>query len=257
MEIGVQFYTLRQHCRNLDDFAETMKKVADIGYKNIQVSGVCDYEPEWLREQLNKNGLKCVVTHAAVPKLNEDPAKICRNHDVFDCDYVGLGFYNFSLTQEGNLYQDFLNQYMPIVKTVNENGKKFTFHNHAKEFMRLDNGKAIIEQMAEDFTSDQLNFLLDVCWVQAAGGDAAAWIEKLKGRIPFLHVKDFRFNPDFKVMDDHVAVLGEGNMNFDRIFEKAESSGVKCMLVEQDSCHGEDAFDCIKRSYNYLKSHGF
>ena len=54
MEIGVQFYTLREHCKNIDDFAETLKKVADIGYKNVQISGVCDYEPEWLAENLKK-----------------------------------------------------------------------------------------------------------------------------------------------------------------------------------------------------------
>ena len=62
MEIGIQFYTLRDHCKNLDDFAETLKKVSDIGYKNVQISGFCDYEPEWLKENLDKNGLKCVIT---------------------------------------------------------------------------------------------------------------------------------------------------------------------------------------------------
>lgn len=42
MEIGIQFYTLRDYCKNLDDFAESLKKVADIGYKNVQISAVCD-----------------------------------------------------------------------------------------------------------------------------------------------------------------------------------------------------------------------
>ena len=31
MEIGAQFYTVRDFCKTLDDFAETLKKVADIG----------------------------------------------------------------------------------------------------------------------------------------------------------------------------------------------------------------------------------
>ena len=40
MEIGIQFYTLRDFCKDLDSFSETLKKVADIGYKNVQISGI-------------------------------------------------------------------------------------------------------------------------------------------------------------------------------------------------------------------------
>lgn len=56
MEIGAQLYTVREFCKNLNDFSETLKKVADIGYTNVQVSGSCDYEPEWLKAELEKNG---------------------------------------------------------------------------------------------------------------------------------------------------------------------------------------------------------
>ena len=35
LQIGAQFYTLREFCKNTDDFAESLKKVADIGYKTV------------------------------------------------------------------------------------------------------------------------------------------------------------------------------------------------------------------------------
>jgi sugar phosphate isomerase/epimerase len=54
-----------------------------------------------------------------------------------------------------------------------------------------------------------------------------------------------------------MAVVGEGNINFDRVFEKAEAAGTKYMMVEQDKCYGEDPFDCLRRSYNNLKAFGF
>ena len=47
------------------------------------------------------------------------------------------------------------------------------------------------------------------------------------------------------------------DIDFDRVFEKAESAGVKYMMVEQDDCNGEDPFECLRRSYEYLKSCGF
>ena len=60
MKIGAQLYTLHEYTKTLEDFEETLKKVAEIGFKYVQVSGVCEYTPEWLKEKLEKylNGIK-------------------------------------------------------------------------------------------------------------------------------------------------------------------------------------------------------
>ena len=62
MKIGAQLYTLRDYCKTLEDFSETLKKVADIGYTTVQVSGTCAYEADWLAEQLKNTGLTCGIT---------------------------------------------------------------------------------------------------------------------------------------------------------------------------------------------------
>ena len=49
MEIGAQFYTVRELCKDINGFADTLKRVADIGYKNVQISGTCEFDPEWLK----------------------------------------------------------------------------------------------------------------------------------------------------------------------------------------------------------------
>ncbi len=95
-----------------------------------------------------------------------------------------------------------------------------------------------------------MGFTVDTFWVQAGGGDPAQWLEKLAGRIPCIHLKDYAYGRT-------MAVIGEGNINFDRVFEKAEAGGTQYMLVEQDNCNGEDPFDCLARSYAYLRSRGF
>lgn len=245
MQIGTQFFTLRDHCQNLDDFAESLKKVADIGYKTVQISGVCAYEPEWLKEQLDKNGLKCVVTHTNLSEGNA--AKLAADHDVFGCKYMGLGFYPLD-PEQGKGYDEFVKTYMPVAKILKDSGKYFMYHNHSREFIKLD-GKLILQRMSEDFSPELMGFILDTYWIQVGGGDPAQWIEKFSGRVPCIHLKDYAF-------DAKMAPVGEGNINFDRVFEKAESSGTKYMLVEQDQCYGEDPFDCLKRSYDFLTSLG-
>ena len=249
MQIGAQFFTIREFCQDLDSFAESLKKVADIGYPTVQISATCPFEPQWLKEQLAINGLKCVVTHTPAAQLQETPAKVAADHEIFGCQNVGLGYYKFVEEEEEHTYGNFLSTYLPVAKAIKENGKYFMYHNHATEFKKLD-GKLIIEHIAEDFSRDELGFILDTYWIQKGGADPAQWIEKLSGRVPVIHLKDYAY-------DAVMAVVGEGNINFDRVFEKAESAGVQYMMVEQDKCYGEDPFVCLKRSYDYLKSCGF
>lgn len=249
MEIGAQFFTVREFCKDLEGFSESLKKVADIGYKYVQISGTCPFEPEWLKKELEKNDLKCVLTHTPPAQLTEDPVQVAKNHSVFGCDYVGLGYYRFDETDPTKNYANYLATYKPVAKALHENGKYFMHHNHSYEYQKLD-GKLVIERLAEEFSADILGFTLDTYWVQKAGGDPAQWIEKMAGRLPVIHLKDYA---EGAVM----SVVGEGNINFDRVFEKAETAGVKYMLVEQDNCNGEDPFACLNRSYQYLKARGF
>lgn len=255
MEIGAQLFTTRKYCKTLEDFAETLKKVADMGYPTVQVSGTCPYEPQWLKEQLDKNGLRCVLTHPRKDYLLEDAAKVAENHHIFGCGCVGLALppdvWDLEKLENGfdEAYKEFKRLYKPVAQTIRENGCYLMYHNHATEFHKV-NGKAILEHIAEAFSPEELGFTLDTYWIQVGGGDPAWWIEHMHGRSPCIHIKDCGFG-------GRMEVIGEGNMNFDRIFEKAESSGVQYMLVEQDNCNNEDPLDCLKRSYDYLRACGF
>ena len=248
MEIGAQFYTVRQTCQNLTDFAETLKKVADIGYKNVQISGTCPYPAEWLKENLDKNGLKCVLTHIPVPRLTDELDQVIRDHAVFGCDHIGLGWWAFD-PEKNMSYDQWMDIFPPIAKKIAKAGKLFMYHNHDQEFKKYE-GRLIIERLAEALPPEEMGFTVDTFWVQAGGGDPAQWLEKLAGRIPCIHLKDYAYGRK-------MAVVGEGNINFGRVFEKAETGGTKYMLVEQDDCGGEDPIECLRRSYNYLRSFGF
>jgi len=246
MQIGAQLYTTRELCQTLDGFADTLKKVADIGYRTVQVSATCPFEGEWLQEQLERNGLRCVLTHTPVPRLLGEMDKVIRDHDAFHCDHVGLGWYAFD---EENTYENFISTFMPMAQQLKAGGKLFMYHNHDQEFKRI-GGQLVLEKLMQDVPQDLMGFTLDTFWVQAGGGDPAQWLEKLSGRIPCIHLKDYAYGRK-------MAVIGEGNINFDRVFEKAEAGGTQYMLVEQDDCNGEDPIECLRRSYEYLKACGF
>ena len=249
MRIGAQMYTVRDSCQTLEGFAESLRRIADIGYRIVQVSGTCSFEGAWLKQQLDRNGLTCVLTHTPVPRLTGELEQVIADHDTFGCGYIGLGWYPFDREKDPDCYAHFLETYRPIAQRIRDAGKLFMYHNHDQEFQRFGD-KLVLEKLMEDMPADLMGFTLDTFWVQAGGGDPAEWLEKLAGRIPCIHLKDFAYGRS-------MAVIGEGNINFDRVFEKAEAGGTQTMLVEQDDCHGEDPFACLKRSYDYLVSRGF
>ena len=85
MEIGAQLYTVREHTKTLEDFSRTLEKIAAIGYRNVQVSGTCAYEPAWLKAELDRTGLRCVLTHT-------DPGRIAAETDAVAAEHQAFGW---------------------------------------------------------------------------------------------------------------------------------------------------------------------
>jgi sugar phosphate isomerase/epimerase len=248
MQIGAQFFTVRNQCQTLEDFALTLRKVADIGYKTVQISGTCPYDAEWLKAQLAANDLKCVLTHIPVPRLVGETSQVIAEHHTFGCEHIGLGWFPFNEAKEDESYAHFLHTFMPVAQQIHEGGRYFMYHNHDQEFKKI-NGKTILRQMAQDFAPEEMGFTLDTYWIQKGGADPAQYVQEFAGRIPCIHLKDYAFGGD-------MAVVGEGNINFDRVLAAAEKSGTEYLLVEQDHCYGEDPFDCLQRSYQNLRAMG-
>lgn len=149
-------------------------------------------------------------------------------------------------------YDSFVERFRPAGEAIAAAGKRLMYHNHHFEFMKAPNGKLYLEKLMEDFAPEALGFTLDTYWVQFGGGDPAAWLDRLSGRVPCIHLKDMAC-VDF---EQHMAPVGEGNLNWPRILAAAEKAGAKYLLVEQDDCYGEDPFDCLRRSYQFLRAAG-
>ena len=259
MKIGAQLYTLHDFTKTLEDFEETLKKVAEIGFKYVQVSGTCEFEPEWLKEKLEKYGLECVLTHTAPAKLFEDAKKVCDEHNVFNCKYIGLGgmprLWNFNEFTGDEVVDKFIEEYLPIMETFKENGKYMMYHNHHYEFVKLENGNFMWDELVQRIPADLMGFTLDTYWIQYGGKNPVKEIKKLAGRLPCVHFKDYKV---VRGGDPQVqfAPIGDGNLDWDEIISACEESGVKYALIEQDNSFGADPFECLKRSYDFLISKG-
>ena len=250
MILGAQLYTLRDFTRTAEELAQTLARVAAVGYTTVQVSGTCEFEAEWLRDRLKENGLSCVVTHYNPHKIKEAPDSVVAFHNMFGCRNIGIGSIPGGLKNDED-YSRFVAGFLPSAKRLAELGSRFMFHNHGAEFAKSGSGRLYIERMAEDFTPAELSFILDTYWVQYAGGDPAWWVRELDGRVKCVHLKDMEYTDR-----QRYTWVGGGNMNFDSIISACEDAGTKYLLVEQDECYGEDPFVCLQKSYGYLHSLG-
>lgn len=253
MILGAQMYTVREFTKTPEALSQTLKKIADIGYKTVQVSGTCEYDPEWLSEELKKNGLECVITHYPFDKIKDAPEETVKAHKIFGCHRIGIGSMPGGIAQTLSEYEKFREDYLPAAKRIKDAGGYLMYHNHSGEFCRLENGKTVLENMLEDFSADILGITLDTYWVQSGGGDVIWWLKNLSGRVPCIHLKDMGIE---NTWDQKMRAVGEGNMNFPGIIKAAEEAGTEYLLVEQDDCGKDDPFDCLKRSYQYLCSLG-
>ena len=254
MTPGAQLFTVREHCKDLASFAEALKRVADIGYTTVQVSGTCHFEADWLAEELRRNGLSCVLTHVKAARIEEDAKHVCDEHKVFGCHNIGLGVIPGGKNITFEKYESFVNTFRPLARELRANGCKLFYHNHCEEFNRFPDGESCLDKMARDFSAEELNFTLDTYWAQYGGSDAADLLRRLSGRVECIHLKDMVIDP--ATWEHRMAPVGHGNMNFEKILMAAGDAGTRYLLVEQDDCYGEDPFVCLKKSYHYLTSMG-
>lgn len=250
--VGAQLYTLREFARTIEDVRVTLKRVADIGYTTVQVSGFGPVDPAAVAEAAAAAGVRIVATHVGWPRFLNDLDAVIDEHKLWDCHHAaigGLGGEYFSL--EG--LTRFVTELQPVTEKLAAAGMDFSYHNHNHELAHYE-GRTWLARLYDTASPDVLKAEIDTYWIAAGGGDPAQWIRRYPGRQPLLHLKDMIVTPD---REQRFAPIGEGNLNWPEIFAAAEAAGVDYMLVEQDNCYGGDPFAALASSYRYLQEMGY
>ncbi len=247
--IGAQLYTVREFTKTPADIASTMKKVREIGYEAVQLSALGPIDTKELKKILDNEGLKVAATHTAYDRMRDDPQSVIEEHHILECKHAAIG----GLPKEcrnAEGFPKFAKEASETAKKLAEGGLVFSYHNHSFELQKFGD-RTGLQILYEDSDPKYFNAEIDTYWIQHGGGDPAAWVRKLKGRIPLLHLKDMAVGPEGPMM----AEVGEGNLNWSAILEAAKESGVEWYLVEQDICQ-RDPFESLKISLENLKAMG-
>ena len=246
--LAAQLYTLREFTQTPADVSKTLARVRKIGYTAVQASAMGPIDPRELAHILNSEGLFCCATHTSIDRMRDQTQAVLEEHALWGCKYTALGGF-FPKDPTAADWYTFANNYNEIASKFAGTDLRVGYHNHAHEFARF-GGKTVMAILLELLTPD-IFFELDTYWVTAGGGSPAAWIEKVAGRIPCVHLKDM----GVRNKEQYMMEVGEGNLDWPNILTACKSAGVEWYIVEQDTCY-RDPFDSLEVSYKYLAAMG-
>ncbi len=251
MEPGIQIYSVRTEIAK--DFAETMKKVAQIGYKVIEGYGLGldgqflgKISPAEYKKVITDLGMKLVATHCSY-FTHDQASQMIDAAGVAGVEFLVIPYIPGDIRKNIDGYKAVADNLNKIGEKCKAAGIKFGYHNHAFEFEVME-GKIPQEVLIEETQADMVTFEADLFWSVKGNYDPVKLIEKYPGRISLVHVKD---------MDEegNAATVGSGKIDFKSIFKAAKKSGLAYYFIEDERT--DDPIANIKADYEYIVAQDF
>jgi sugar phosphate isomerase/epimerase len=262
-KLGLQLYTLNNEMNT--DLVGTLKKVAALGYKEVETFGFnygatkyyWNHEPKALKQILDDNGLQSISGHYALnnfmlPGKTTDDLKRYVDDSINGAltlkqEYIVWPWLNPELRtiEKFKILTEKLNMIGEQIKKAN---LQLAYHNHGFEFDEQ-NGQTGYDIVLNETDRSLVKMEMDIYWFSHSSKlPAHHYFEKYPGRFPLLHFKDMD-----KTDKELHTILGKGNIDFKPYVADYKLAGVKHIMVEQGNNYVPDAFDCIKHSAVYMK----
>ena len=258
--IGLQLYTVRDAMAK--DPAGTLAQLAKIGYNSVEgatYTGSQKFYGMSAKEfaaLLKRNGMIMPSSHYRLGKEQMNGAAVPGTmlHDwdraVDDAAAAGVKYMVCAYLSESE--RGTLDHYKYVADQLNKAGERcqkaglqLCYHNHDFEF-QAQNGQLPYDLLLA--TDKKLvKMELDLYWVSKAGKDPLDLFKQHPGRFPLWHVKDMDKTPK-----QFFTEVGNGSIDFKKIFAQAQLAGLQYFFVEQDMTPGSP-FDSVTKSMAYIK----
>ena len=250
INFGVQTFTIRKQQKK--GFEQAYLPIFKMGMKEFELARMKFnlQNAEKIRKLTEKYGMK-VVSIQVKPKYVfgnvEEIVAFC--HDT-GCKNVVISMLPFSciLGPEKKFYEFIatLDKQYEIYRT---HGITLAYHHHNWEYVTLSNGKMRMEELLENTTN--IRFVHDTYWTTKCGIVSAEQVQQFGDRLLGIHIRDLTlYKKGLKVLSKDAAV-GEGVIDFNRVFEAAKKTACEYFVIEQKT---DRPYEKLELSYqNCLK----
>ena len=246
---ALQLYSVRDMTAR--DFAGTLKKVSEIGYKLVETAGYGNLKSaKDARKALDDAGVKAVSGHFSIDMLEKQVEQVVDEAQTLELELVVCPFLPENRRKTAADYQAVAKSLEKAGLMLHQHGIILGYHNHAFEFEKLD-GKYGMDILLENTQPHLVCAEIDVYWVKHAGADPVEYINKLGDRVRALHLKDM-----LEGQEKRFAPVGTGTIDFKSLIAAADKNGVRYGIVEQDRTYDKATLDAIRTSFENLKKLG-
>ena len=265
-EIGLQLYSVKSMMgSHVDpaaynsDYFSVLQKLADMGYTAVEAAGYREGKfynttPKEFKANVEKAGMKVLSSHAT-KVLSEEELRsgdfseslawweeTILAHKEAGMKYVVTPWLDLPKTvKDLDTQCRYLNE---IGKLCRKHGIQYGYHNHAHEFLKVEDKVVMLDYMLEHTAPQDVFFEMDVYWTVIGKASPVDYFKKYPGRFKLLHIKD------------HREIGQSGMVGFDAIFANTDVAGVEHIIVELEEITA-DLETGLKQSIDYLQEASF
>jgi sugar phosphate isomerase/epimerase len=219
MLIGLQLWSVYEEMER--DFFGTLGKVAKMGYDGVEFAGYFGHSASAIKDKLVELGLRVAASHIPIESLRDDLNQVIAfekelgNHDIV-CPYAA-----YETVEE---WREFAYELGQINQKIEAAGLTFIYHNHDKEFMKLDD-RYVLDLILQHVSKAEI----DVYWAAYVGVEPVAYLQQYQARTPLVHIKDMARS---RLESTEV---GNGILDIGGIVNQAKCNGAEWLIVEQEA----------------------
>jgi len=231
---GFQTWTIRE--KLVADFPGTLKEMAGMGYKQVEMCSPLGYKDSGfgplndmsgteMKKIIDNSGLTCVSSHYNMGELRDS-----LENRIEWATQLGM---KQMICSSFWLPEGTMDEYLKACDELNTIGEKtkaagiqMGFHNHNMEFEKRD-GNLIYDALMERLDPDLVKMQFQVAVIDI-GYKAADYFKKYPGRFISAHLADWSQELKKQVP------IGQGVVDWKDFFEAAKVGGVQNFFVEMN-----------------------
>ena len=242
--IGIQLYAVRREMQRDDE--GTLRRLAEIGYREVEFAGYHNRSPAETRGMLARLGLTAPSTHVGYDLVARDWDRALDDALARGHKYVTIPWLPADVRRSVATWRSVADVFNRAADAARTRGLEFAYHNHDFEFARVE-GQVPYDLLLAHTDPALVSFQMDVFWLVKGGADPMAYLTAHPRRFTMLHIKDSGGPPAHPQVD-----VGAGTIDFAAILRRdADQRGtIRHVFVEHDQ--PADAMAFAKASFDHL-----
>ena len=246
LPIGFQVFPVREMLGK--DFECTLRQLAAVGYRTVEMCSPPSYadygfaplaslKASEMRQTIQASGLHCESCHYQFSELKQhldERIAFAKELGLKQMILSTFGLGRDATMDDWRRAADELNKIGAVIQKA---GLQAGFHNHDFEFKQID-GVLVYDELMSMLDPKIVKMQFQVS-VISLGYEAAAFFTKYPGRFISAHLADW------SSADKKTAAVGQGVVDWKKLFAAAKTGGIKNYFVEVN-------LDEMKASYPYL-----